>query len=166
VLLRECVACDDGPTVLRFPRGDSGRTLASVGRWGSASVLCAGPDAQVLLLPVGPLAEAAVDAADELRRHGVPVVVADPRWLQPLDPALVEAAGRFPTVFTIEDNAPSGSFGDALARELRQAGATSQLHSLTLPADFVPASSRKDLLHTYGLDADGLAHTVLKTARG
>ncbi|MFI6829963.1 1-deoxy-D-xylulose-5-phosphate synthase [Kribbella sp. NPDC050241] len=165
VLLRECVACDDGPTVLRFPRGDSGRTLASVGCWGSASVLRAEPDAQILLLPVGPLAEAAVDAADELRRHGVPVVVADPRWLQPLDPALVQAAGRFRTVFTIEDNAPSGSFGDALARELRQAGATTQLHSLTLPADFVPASSRKDLLHSYGLDAEGLARTVLTTVR-
>jgi 1-deoxy-D-xylulose-5-phosphate synthase len=168
VLPHECVACDEGPTVLRFPRGDGGRSLPSLGAWGSASVLWIAPDAQTLLLPVGPLAEAALDAADELLHHGVPAVVADPRWVRPLDPELVEAAARFRDVFTVEDNAPSGGFEDTLARKLRQARAATRLHSLTLPADFVAAGSRDELLHAHGLDADGIVNAVLATlkARG
>jgi len=163
VLLHECIAYDDGPTVLRFPRGDSGRTLPASEQWGSASVLCTDPGAQLLLLPVGPLAEAALEAAEELRHHDVPVVVADPRWLQPLDPKLVRAANDFRTVFTIEDNAPSGSFGDALARALR--GSTTTVHSLTLPPDFIAAGSRTELLHLHGLDAEGIVRAVLSAAR-
>jgi 1-deoxy-D-xylulose-5-phosphate synthase len=163
VLLHECVACDEGPTVLRFPRGQGGRSLSAVGAWGSASVLRIEPDAETLLLPVGPLAEAALDAAAELQRYGVPTVVADPRWVRPLDPELVQAAARFRDVFTVEDNAPSGGFGDMLARELRQAHVTTWLHSLTLPADFVAAGPRDELLHAHGLDADGIVHAVLAT---
>jgi 1-deoxy-D-xylulose-5-phosphate synthase len=163
ILLHECVACDEGPTVLRFPRGQGGRSLPAVGSWGSASVLRIEPDAQTLLLPVGPLAEAALDAAAELLRHGVPVVVADPRWVRPLDPELVQAVARFRDVFTVEDNAPSGGFGDTLARELRQAHVATWLHSLTLPADFVAAGPRDELLHAHGLDADGIVHAVLAT---
>jgi 1-deoxy-D-xylulose-5-phosphate synthase len=161
VLLRECVACGDGPTVLRFPRGRGGRLLPSVGEWGSAAILRADDDADALLLPVGPLAEAALDAADELRRQGVRVAVADPRWLRPLDPELVRAAVRFRAVFTVEDNAPTGGLGDTLARALRQAGAITRLHSLALPADFVVAGPREDLLHAHGLDAEGIIRTVL-----
>jgi 1-deoxy-D-xylulose-5-phosphate synthase len=159
-LVHECVDYTDGPSVLRFPRGRGGRLLPSVGSWGTAQILHAAEDAQVLLLPVGPLAESALSAAEELRRTGVPAVVADPRWLRPLDPALVEAAAGFGAVFTIEDNAPSGGFGDSLARALRQAGAGTRLHSLSLPADFVTVGSRDQLLHAHGLDADGIVRAV------
>ncbi len=161
LLLRECVACDEGPTALRFPRGRSSDVLPAVDRWGSAEVLVAAePEADVLLLPVGPLAGAAVQAATLLAARGVPVTVADPRWVRPVDPALVAAAAGFPVVVTVEDNAPSGGFGDALARSLRDAGAATLLRTMALPADFIEAGTRTEVLQAHGLDAAGIAHTV------
>jgi deoxyxylulose-5-phosphate synthase len=92
---------------------------------------------------------------------GVPVALVDPRWVRPLDPAMVAAAAHFPIVVTVEDNAPSGGFGDVLARSLREAGATPRLRTLTLPADFVGAGSREEVLHAHGLDAEGIVRAVL-----
>jgi 1-deoxy-D-xylulose-5-phosphate synthase len=162
-LLGECVACDEGPTVLRFPRGRCGLDAPEpVDRWGSAEVLAAPDDAEVLLLPVGPLAGAALDAASMLAERGVPVAVADPRWLRPLDPALVSAAAEFPLVVTVEDNAPSGGFGDALARSLRSVDAPTRLSTMTLPADFIEAGTRDEVLRAHGLDAAGIVRTVLR----
>jgi 1-deoxy-D-xylulose-5-phosphate synthase len=162
LLLRDCVACDEGPTVLRFPRGRSnGNTLSAVGSWGSADVLAAPGDAEVLLLPVGPLAGPAMQAAAELADRGVPVAVADPRWVRPLDPALVAAAAEFPLVVSIEDNAPSGGFGDALARALRAVDAPTRLRTMALPADFIEVGTRDEVLHAHGLDAEGIVRTVL-----
>ncbi|HEY6934495.1 MAG TPA: 1-deoxy-D-xylulose-5-phosphate synthase [Marmoricola sp.] len=160
LLLRECVACDEGPTVLRFPRGRAGGVVPAVERWGSADVLLTAPEAEVLLLPVGPLATAALAAAGTLAGEGIAVNVADPRWVRPLDPTLVEAAARHRLVVTIEDNAPSGGFGDALARGLRTVGADCRLHTLSLPADFVEAGSRAEVLQAHALDAEGIAQAV------
>jgi 1-deoxy-D-xylulose-5-phosphate synthase len=125
-------------------------------------VLAAPDDAEVLLLPVGPLAGAALDAASMLAERGVPVAVADPRWLRPLDPALVSAAAEFPLVVTVEDNAPSGGFGDALARSLRSVDAPTRLSTMTLPADFIEAGTRDEVLRAHGLDAAGIVRTVLR----
>ncbi|HET8559947.1 MAG TPA: 1-deoxy-D-xylulose-5-phosphate synthase [Marmoricola sp.] len=160
LLLRDCVACDEGPTVLRFPRGRSGAVLPAVSRWGSAEVLVGADDADVLLLPVGPLAAMAVEAAGVLAEQGVAVTVADPRWLRPVDPALVAEAARHRLVVTVEDNAPSGGFGDAMARSLRDVGARCTLRTMALPADFIEAGTREQVLHAHGLDADGIVRTV------
>jgi 1-deoxy-D-xylulose-5-phosphate synthase len=163
-LLRECVAYA-GPSMLRFPRGRSGAALPGHGRWGSAELLT--PERgrrEVLLVPVGPLAGAAVEAASRLGRRGRSVTVVDPRWLQPLDEALVAAAAAYDLVVTVEDGAPSGGFGDALARALRahHPDSGARLRTLALPERaFVPAGARGDLLAAAGLDADGIERAVM-----
>ncbi|WP_310964615.1 1-deoxy-D-xylulose-5-phosphate synthase [Nocardioides terrisoli] len=161
-LLGECVAYD-GPSMLRFPRGSSAGSIAARDRWGSAELLTepvADPD--VLLLPVGPLAVPALEAADRLAAQGRAVSVVDPRWLHPLDPSLVAAAARHRVVVTIEDNAPSGGFGDTLARALRDTSFAGRLRTLALPdRSFVPVGSRGDLLADHGLDADGIEAAVV-----
>jgi 1-deoxy-D-xylulose-5-phosphate synthase len=161
-LLRECVAYD-GPSVLRFPRGTCGEPLPVVDRCGSSDVLVRG-DGEVLLLALGPLAADAVAAAGRLREAGVAATVVDPRWAHPVEPAVVEAAARHRLVVTVEDNAPAGGFGDALARALRSAApdAMPRLRTLGLPASaFVPAGGRGELLRAHGLDADGIVRAVL-----
>jgi 1-deoxy-D-xylulose-5-phosphate synthase len=111
-------------------------------------------------LPVGPLAVAAVAAAATLADRGVAATVVDPRWVRPLDPALVAEAARHPLVVTVEDNSPCGGFGDALARALRDVGAAGALRTMALPPDFVEAGTREQVLHAHGLDADGIVRTV------
>jgi len=122
---------------------------------------CAGrpdpaPDG-VLVLTVGPLGAAALEAADRLE---VPVTVADPRWLLPVDPELVAAAAAYRLVVTVEDSGAHGGYGDAVSRALRTAGAQVPVRSLALPQRFLAHGSRNAILKARGLDAESIAGAV------
>ncbi|TCM34577.1 1-deoxy-D-xylulose-5-phosphate synthase [Kribbella sp. VKM Ac-2568] len=167
LLLRTCVDHQAGPTMLRFPRGRSGAALRATGNIGAAELLTdsrpeglAAGQPEVLLLPVGPLAAAAVDASHRLRELRIRTTVVDPRWIIPIEPELVRFVGEHRLVVTIEDNTLPGGFGDALARALRRTASRPEIITLGLPGEFAPAGERADLLHTYGLDAEGITHAV------
>ena len=160
-LLREAVADERGPTVVRFPKAQTGPELTAVGRIGSADVLRAHADPQLLVVAVGPLATDALAAADLLAAEGVAVTVVDPRWLLPVEPALVQLAAAYDVVVTVEDGVVDGGVGDALARELRAAGAASRVVTLGLPKRFVPHGRRTEILADAGLDATGIAAAAL-----
>jgi 1-deoxy-D-xylulose-5-phosphate synthase len=159
-LLREAADHSDGPTAVRFPKGNVAQSLPAVGQLGHAEVLHAHPDAEVLLLPLGPMAGVAIEAAEELERSGTPVTVADPRWVLPIDPALVRAAAGHRLVVTIEDNGLAGGFGDAFARATRTAGVRVDLRTLGLQQDFLPHGDRRELLAEQRLDAMGIVAAV------
>ncbi|MGN6242577.1 MAG: transketolase C-terminal domain-containing protein, partial [Motilibacteraceae bacterium] len=110
----------------------------------------------VLLLPAGPLAGAALEAADELARSGASVTVADPRWLLPVDVALVELAARHRVVVTVEDGGVAGGFGDAVGRALREAHVPAELRTLGLPQRFLAHGTREAILAEHGLDCAGI----------
>ncbi|HTF12430.1 MAG TPA: 1-deoxy-D-xylulose-5-phosphate synthase [Asanoa sp.] len=111
----------------------------------------------VLVLAVGPLGAAALAAADRL---DVPVTVADPRWLLPVDPELVAVAAGQRLVVTVEDNGAHGGYGDAVSRALRCAGAHVPVRSLALPQRFLAHGSRSAILKARGLDAESIADAV------
>ncbi|HEX5087640.1 MAG TPA: 1-deoxy-D-xylulose-5-phosphate synthase [Nocardioides sp.] len=160
-LLGECVR-HDGPTAIRFPRGTPPAPMAAASRWGTAHVLVRG-DGDVLVVALGPLAAPAVDAARALHREGIRATVVDPRWVSPLDPALVERAGRHRLVVTVEDNAPAGGLGDMLARALGPGSPAPGHLALALPdSAFVRAGDRSGLLRAHGLDAEGICRAVRK----
>jgi len=160
-LLREAIAEDSGPTALRFPKGSAGRELPAVATIGVADVLVDLPRAEVLLIGVGAMAAVAVDAAAELALAGVRAAVVDPRWVFPIDPALVAAAGCYPLVVTVEDNGLAGGFGDAFSRAVRQAQLPVTVQTLGLAQQFLPHGQRSVLLAAQGLDLAGVAASAL-----
>jgi 1-deoxy-D-xylulose-5-phosphate synthase len=167
-LLRECVG-HDGPSVLRFPRGSCPSEIPAVARWGSADVLAAGSETDVLIVAAGPFASAALDAAGRLEEQGLGVTVVDPRWLVPVDPDLVAEAASYRLVVTVEDAVPSGGYGEQLARALRPLGCASsrRLLCLGLPErQFLPAGTRPELLHEAGLDSEGIVSSVTHALTG
>ena len=109
------------------------------------------------MLAIGPLGAAALEAADRLE---VPVTVADPRWLLPVDPELVAAAAAYRLVVTGEDSGAHGGYGDAVSRALRTAGAQVPVRSLALPQRFLAHGSRNAILKARGLDAESIAGAV------
>ncbi|WP_432837448.1 1-deoxy-D-xylulose-5-phosphate synthase [Dactylosporangium sp. CA-092794] len=157
-LLREAVELP-GPSAIRFPKADVAEPVPAVGRIGRADVLRDPPDADVLLIVAGPLADAALAAAEELAADGVRVRVADPRWLLPVDPALAEAAARHRLTVTVEDGGVAGGFGDALARAARAVGAP-LVRTVGLAQEFLDHGSRGALLAEHGLDAREIARQV------
>jgi 1-deoxy-D-xylulose-5-phosphate synthase len=159
-LLAEALAYADGPSALRFPKADVSAPVPAVGRLGRADLLRHDPCARVLVLAVGPLAQAACDAADQLRGDQIAVTVADPRWVLPVDPALAAAADGYRLVVTVEDNGVAGGFGDAYARAVRAAGLPVPVRTLGLPQEFLDHGQRGRMLREYGLDAAGIVAAV------
>jgi 1-deoxy-D-xylulose-5-phosphate synthase len=161
-LLREAVDWSGGPTALRFPKADVAMPIPAAGRLGTADLLRHDPDAHVLIVAVGALAGAAVAAADLLAGEGLRASVIDPRWLRPIDPALVDAVGRHPHTVTVEDGGLAGGFGDALTRAVRAAGGrVAGIRTLGLDQRFLAAGARPAMLSEHGLDAAGIAAQVL-----
>jgi 1-deoxy-D-xylulose-5-phosphate synthase len=162
-LLDEAVAVSDGPTVLRYPKATVGAEVEAIGRLGGMDVLArpADPAARdVLLTGAGPMAVAAVAAAQRLADQGIGVTVVDPRWIKPLDEALADEAREHRLVVTVEDNGRAGGFGDAVSRLLRDHDVDTPVRSFGLPQEFLAHGDRGQILDDLGLAPQHLARAI------
>ncbi len=159
-LLREAVAVHDGPTVVRFPRGAVGADIAAIDRIGGCDVLVRSGPRDVLVVAVGAMAGTAVDLAGRLADQGIGVTVLDPRWVLPVDPAVVELAKTHRLVVSVEDSSRTGGVGTALAQAMRDAGVTTPLRDYGIPRRFLEHAKRGELLDELGLTAQHLARDV------
>src|SRR5690606_6606537 len=118
--LREAVQVDDGPTVVRFPKGTVGEPVEAVATEGSLDVLRDADDEDVdlLIVSVGAMAQVALGVAEKLTADGFSVRVVDPRWVLPISDDLVAAAQRAGAVAVIEDNIVGGGIGSHLTQSL------------------------------------------------
>ena len=160
-LLREAVAEDGGPTALRYPKASAGPDVPAQARLGHCDLLREDPAADVLLLGVGPMAGACLEASRMLAARGVRTSAADPRWIAPLDNALVELAAAHPLVLTAEDATAANSLGARLGQELARRGSATRTVTLALPPRFLPHGPRTGILDEHGLDPAGIAAAVL-----
>ncbi|MEV8401482.1 1-deoxy-D-xylulose-5-phosphate synthase [Streptomyces niveus] len=160
-LLGEAVAWDQGPTVLRFPKGTTGADIPAIDTTDGFDVLHNAPGRDVLIVSVGPMARLALDVAGRLADEGVGATVVDPRWVVPVNPTLVEAAAYFKQVITIEDSGRVGGVGTAFAQALGDAGITTPVRNFGLPREFLDHGSRAQVLAHCGLTADAVTTEVL-----
>lgn len=158
-LLGEAVEVSDGPTVLRFPKGPVAEPIEAVGKLGTMDVLRAGePD--VLLVGVGPMTRICMDAALLLDAQGISATVVDPRWVKPLDEALVAAASAHKLVAVVEDNGRVGGVGDAVSRLLRDADVDVPVRGYGIPQRFLDHAKRAAILGQIGLTGQDLAREI------
>jgi 1-deoxy-D-xylulose-5-phosphate synthase len=157
--LREAVDTD-GPTVLRFPKSPALAPIAAIDTYCGIDVLSRGSD--VLIVSVGPLAGACLEAAELLRPAGVSVTVVDPRWVLPVNPALAQLAAAHALVVTVEDGSRTGGVGSAVTHLLAERGVAVPSITAGLPREFLPHGKRADLLRAHGLAPDALAGTILR----
>jgi 1-deoxy-D-xylulose-5-phosphate synthase len=160
--LREAVGVSDGPTVLRFPKGDVADPVARVRRLGSLDVLReTGPDAvDLLIVGVGAMASTSVSVAEKLEAQGHSVRVVDPRWVLPVSPDLICAAGDASAVAVIEDNLVSGGIGSAVTLAMSQSGCSAAVHCYGIPKEFLEHASRSQVLDQIGLTPDAIATSL------
>ena len=114
----EALQVDDGPTVLRYPKGPAPAAIPALRRVGPIDVLAEPPadaDRDVLLVAVGAFAGIGVEVADRLADQGIGVTVVDPRWVLPVPAELGELATGHRLVVTVEDGGRSGGVGAAIA---------------------------------------------------
>ncbi|WP_323098594.1 1-deoxy-D-xylulose-5-phosphate synthase [Intrasporangium sp. YIM S08009] len=154
--LREAVEVSDGPTVIRFPKGDVADPLTAQRSIGDVDVLFenAGDDVDLLVVGVGAFAGLAIEAGEKIAAHGRAVRVIDPRWVLPVSDTVVELARRARTVAVVEDNLVSGGVGSAVTLALREAGVEVPVHTYGIPKRFLDHASRGQILEELGLTAD------------
>jgi len=160
--LREAVDVADGPTVVRFPKGDVADPITRVRQLGSLDVLCeTSPGAvDLLIVGVGAMASMSVGVAEKLEAQGHSVRVVDPRWVLPVSPELILAAGDARAVAVIEDNLVSGGIGSAVTLAMSQAGGEAAVHCYGIPKEFLDHASRSQVLDQVGLTPDAVATSL------
>jgi 1-deoxy-D-xylulose-5-phosphate synthase len=160
----------DGPSAFRFPRGSSlgvavdpepqvlpigqGRVVRSGG---------ARPD--LLIAAVGSTLAAALAAAEELAKVGVQATVVDPRFVKPLDEALLcQEAARSHRVITVEENALAGGFGSACLEAFEAHGLVAaglQVKRLGIPDRFISHAEQSRQRTEVGIDAPAIVAAAL-----
>jgi 1-deoxy-D-xylulose-5-phosphate synthase len=161
--LREAVAVEDGPTVVRFSKGSVIEEVPAVERVGGVDVLrqpAAGEDRDVLLAAVGAFGEVAMAAAQRLAAQGIGVTVVDPRWVVPVPQKVIDMAAEHRLVVSLEDCGRHGGFGWALAAALRDAEIDVPLRDLAVPNRFLDHASRGEVLAELGLTDQDIARRI------
>jgi 1-deoxy-D-xylulose-5-phosphate synthase len=158
----------DGPAALRYPRGAAeGVDLPEAPELipvGTGETLRNGE--RVALLGYGSGVGVALEAADQLARHGISPTVADARFVKPLDAELIErlAIGH-DLIVTIEEGVIQGGFGSAVIEHLednfQNPGERARVIRVGLPDRYV-THGKPDLLHEeVGFTADAVTAKVL-----
>jgi 1-deoxy-D-xylulose-5-phosphate synthase len=161
--LGEAVDIDDGPTAIRFPKGDVGEDIPALQRRSGVDVLALPASrlsADVLLVAVGAFAAMGLAVADRLRNQGIGVTVIDPRWVLPVSDVVAELASAHKLVVTLEDNGVNGGVGSAVSAALRRKEIDVPCRDVGLPQQFFDHASRGEVLAEAGLTEQDVARQI------
>ncbi|MEO6604761.1 MAG: 1-deoxy-D-xylulose-5-phosphate synthase [Aeromicrobium sp.] len=160
-LLREAVDIDDAPSVVRFSKGAVCDDLPAIERVGTYDVLSRDEVQDVLVIAVGAFGHLGAKTADLIRADGHGVTVVDPRWVKPIDSALVQLASEFALVVTIEDNGRHGGVGSAYTQAVRDAGILTPIQVHGVEQEFLDHAKRDVILGRLGLTPEAIAADTL-----
>lgn len=174
--LREAVAINDAPTVVRYSKGSVGKEIEAIRRLhDGVDVLSEtklehesneGNERDVLFVAVGSFAELALDVAERLRAQGITSSVVDPRWVLPVPRSIIALAARHRIVVVLEDGVRAGGVGSRIRQEMRSAGVDTALNEVGLPTEFLPHGTRAQVLERAGLTPQKIAQDTLAQVLG
>ncbi|GAA5230303.1 1-deoxy-D-xylulose-5-phosphate synthase [Arthrobacter cryoconiti] len=175
--LREALAIENAPSVLRYSKGTVGPEVKAIERlYDGVDVLArishdmpdAGQDPQtdVLIVSVGAMSELALDVATRISAQGITSTVVDPRWVLPVPRSIIQLASHHRIVIVIEDGVRSGGVGSRIRQELRAAGVDTALNEVGLPVEFLDHGTRAQVLERVGLTAQRVSQDVVEQVLG
>ena len=158
VMLHDAIGlADDGPVVIRWPRGAAVHVNEREVGVGLLARQVRKGDGSLCILAVGKMVADAQKAADDLAATGVDATVWDVRCCAPLDSAMIADAAGHRAVVTVEDGIRDGGIGMTIADQVHAVAVTVPVNVLGIPAKFIPQGSADRILAQLGLDADGIA---------
>ena len=165
--LAEALAVDDGPTVIRYPKGSVGAEIVAQRRTSDGvDVLREAAHKDVLIVAIGDMALIALDVAERLAQQGIGATVIDPRWVVPVPASVISLAADHRLVITLEDGVRVGGIGTRIRQDLRGAGVDTAVDELGLPDEFIDHGSRADILADAGLTAQAITRDVVAQVVG
>jgi 1-deoxy-D-xylulose-5-phosphate synthase len=165
-MVATCAAIDDGPSAVRYPRGDGiGLERPPVGTplaIGKGRIVREGNSIAILSLGTR-LAEALL-AADKLSAYGLSATVADARFAKPLDRDLIRRLAREHEVLLTVEEGAAGGFGSHVLQFLAWEGCLDnglKIRPMVLPDRFQNQDSLERMYAEAGLDANSIAAAAL-----
>ncbi len=152
----------DTPCAVRYPRGAGPgavieRELKAV-PVGKGEIRRDSKRHRIAILAFGSVLHAALAAAEELD-----ATVANMRFVKPLDAELAAYLARtHEALVTVEENVVAGGAGSAVAEALAAAGFAIPILHLGLPDEFIDHGDPAVVLEHCGLDAKGIAASILQ----
>ncbi len=167
-MVRTAVDINDRPSAFRYPRGEG--TGAEIPEnpepleIGKGRILREGTS--IAILSLGTHLQESLEAADELRSHGLSCTVADARFAKPLDEDLIRRlAGEHEVLITIEEGAVGG-FAAHVLQFLAKDGLLDnglKIRPMTLPDRFVAHGTPQGMYEDAGLATQDIVNTALAT---
>ena len=156
-----------GPMAIRYPRG-TGRnpqwrnemTTVEIGRG-----TCLREGADVAVLTIGPVADDALQAAEEAAAKGVEAAVYDMQFIKPIDTSILEkvaASGR--PVITVEDGCATGGLAGAVAEWFAANAPAVTVTPMGIPDRFIPQASPAQQHAMCGFDHESIAKAIMESA--
>ncbi len=146
-----------GPSAIRYPRG----AVAGVARKPEPQVLPVGKaeviadGSEVAILGLGPMISMAKELGARFERDGFSAAVINPRFVKPLDRAMLEQfATRVAAFVTFEDHVKMGGFGSAVMEALDEMGFAVPVVRIGWPDNFIEHGKVDALRAKYGLTVD------------
>jgi 1-deoxy-D-xylulose-5-phosphate synthase len=165
--LREAIAVEDAPTVVRFSKGNVGDDINAVRRTeDGVDVLRESGRPDVLIITVGPMATLGLDVAERLADQGIGATVIDPRWVVPVPTSVIELARSHRIVVSIEDGVRVGGIGTRIRQDLREAGVDTAVTELGLPDEFLDHATREEIFEAVGLTPQKIARDLVAQVLG
>ena len=163
-MLHTMAAYDSGPTAIRYPRGPIRGTLANrppqLLEIGKAEVVAEGSD--VALLGLGTMFEMAEQTKALLEQRGLSVALVNPRFIKPLDTAVIERfAKQCRVLCTFEDHVMLHGFGAAVIDHLHNAGIHTPVERIAWPDEFIEHGKPEILRNIHHLTPEAAAEKVI-----
>jgi 1-deoxy-D-xylulose-5-phosphate synthase len=163
-MLHTMAAYDKGPSAIRYPRGPIRSTPVKEQRQlleiGKAEVVADGTD--VALIGLGTMFEMAERTKEMLEAQGLSVALINPRFIKPLDTAVLETYARKCRVLcTFEDHVMLHGFGAAVIDHLHDAGIHTPVERIAWPDEFIEHGKPDTLRELHGLSAEVATSKVL-----
>ena len=158
-----------GPSAIRYPRGQAAavelRKEFKAIAIGKGEIIRQGND--IAILAIGTMVGHALQAAEILKAKGIAPLVANMRFVKPLDTQLLDTiASSYEKLVVIEENSIIGGLGSGIGDYMQKKGLKNKVFKIGLPDEFVTHGSMNELYSMLGLDSNGLAETVIKIYNG
>lgn len=162
-MLKFAVDYNDGPTTVRYPRGNAYDGLKEYRadiRLGKCEPIYEEKD--VCLFAVGSMVKIAEKARMIIKDSGINCSLVNARFVKPIDTDYLKIASKSHKLFvTIEENVASGGYGEKVRTYVDDERLDVNVLSIAIPDQFVTHGSVDKLLKELEMDAESIARRVI-----
>ena len=164
-MMLEYAVNQDGPIVIRYPRGGEGKykfeNYESIENE-NAEIIKNGDN--VTILAIGKMVSKAMEVSKELEKNKINVEVVNVRFLKPLDKnKIMSSILKTKNVITIEDNSLSGGLSTSIKELIIENNIKDiKIESFGYPDEFIKHGTVDQIEKIYGLDSFDIAEKIIK----